>query len=324
MRILITGATGFIGSCVLERLASRGHTVRVIVRPQTLSDPEKAKRLRLPGVEIVPGDMGDSVEKLTRAAKGVDAVCHLALAFHKGLFVLPRFLQANVPGTENLLQASVAEGVRRFVFTSSVLVYGYTQAVLRNWPVSEEAPLLGASGYSSTKRLLEQRIADYGRRHGLEYAILRVSNVYGPHAAYYERFLRYILRHPVRSLNPENMICPFLEYGGHSHWVHVCDAADSVIVAATNKVRLSDVFNVAGQKAICRRDLVELVHDIAQQNGRVQRFADSRDTQDHPVRIYDIRKANAQLGFVPRVGLRQGLGEMLQIMHSKRRVGIVA
>src|SRR5687768_13398910 len=116
MKILVTGATGKVGSRLARRLAARGDQVRALVR-----DPVRARELLGDSIELAPGDLLD-VSSLAAAVQGVDAVVHCA-AFFRG--ATPEQAHAvNDLGTQNLAHAAVAAKVKRFVFTSTGLVYG--------------------------------------------------------------------------------------------------------------------------------------------------------------------------------------------------------
>src|SRR5690242_3221792 len=116
MKILVTGATGKVGSRLAKRLAQRGDHVRALVR-----DPTRAAGLREDGIELAEGDLLE-VETLAAAVRGVDAVVHCA-AFFRG--ATPEQAQAvNDLGTQHLANAARAASVKRFIFTSTGLVYG--------------------------------------------------------------------------------------------------------------------------------------------------------------------------------------------------------
>ncbi|MFZ2286289.1 MAG: SDR family oxidoreductase [Bacteroidales bacterium] len=173
MNCLITGANGFIGQRLAERLSSEGHRVRCLVR-----SPEKFSTLvNLPGVTSQIGDLNDA-DALAEGVRGCDTVFHLA-AFAKpwsGDRSLP--FRVNVTGTENLLKASLAEGVRRFVFTSSAAVIGPSPGVE---PIDEDFPrtVPWFNEYEETKAEAETVVRAYCRD-GMETVIVNPPRVYGP------------------------------------------------------------------------------------------------------------------------------------------------
>src|SRR3990172_9731012 len=116
MKALVTGATGFIGGHIVDRLLAAGHEVRGLA-----SSAQKATRLKELGVEVVMGDVTD-IESLRAAARGVDTVFHAA-ARVTDWGPWAEFEAATVQGTENTLRAAVDAGVRRFLHVSTVGVY---------------------------------------------------------------------------------------------------------------------------------------------------------------------------------------------------------
>ena len=150
MKVLVTGAAGFIGQRVVERLAEAGHEVVALARTP------RGRILKLEGVTVVAADVTDAAA-LVKACAGCDIVVHLANA--TGIADAKLVHEVNVGGTEKLLAAAKQTGVKRFLFISSI---------------SANRAQLGP--YGATKRLAEERV----RAAGLPYVILRPSLVYGP------------------------------------------------------------------------------------------------------------------------------------------------
>jgi farnesol dehydrogenase len=173
MNCFLTGANGFIGLRLAERLSAGGHTVRCLVR-----SPEKFSSLsHLPGVTAVTGDL-DDISVLQEGVSGCDTVFHLA-AYAKPWSKdrrLPH--RINVTGTENMLKASLAAGVKRFVFTSSAAVIGPSPGVD---PIDEDFPrtVPWFNEYEETKAEAEELVRSYNRD-GLETVIVNPTRVYGP------------------------------------------------------------------------------------------------------------------------------------------------
>ena len=304
MNVLVTGATGFIGACVLDQLVARGDTVRVLVRPETLAQPTRLEHLtQRDGVEVVVGSLAE-VDVLSRAAHGVGVVYHLAGRL-PGVGVRPQdLIRVNVSGTENLLRASASEGVVRFVFISSVSVYGFGVSQVR-----EDAPLEAHGLYGRTKIDAENSITRYHRKHGLDYVILRPSPIYGPGAAYFEGLLSRILSYPWFAR----------AYGGETvlQWVHVRDLADAVVLAGTQSGAAGNVFNIAGNEAITRRDLSAMMQEIAGGSSWENFFPILPHARRRCPLNYDISKARILLGYTPQVALREGLAEMVAAINQQ-------
>jgi UDP-glucose 4-epimerase len=171
MKILVTGATGKVGSRLAKRLAQRGDQVRALVR-----DPTRAAELREARIELAEGDLL-KVDSLAAAVRGVDAVVHCA-AFFRG--ATPEQAQAvNDLGTQHLASAARAASVKRFIFTSTGLVYGSNGGRF----AQEDDPCAPAAAYPVSKLVAERFLLAI---EGLDVRVLRLPFVYGdgdPHIA---------------------------------------------------------------------------------------------------------------------------------------------
>lgn len=169
--LLVTGATGKVGSRLVHHLAQRGERVRALVR-----DAERAASLRQPNVELVVGDL-QQPGSLAAAVTGVDTIVHCA-AFFRG--ATPEQAQAvNDAGTQALAHAARDAGVRRFLFTSTGLVYGPTHGEL----VDEDHACAPIAAYPVSKLAAERFLLALP---GLDVRVLRLPFVYGdgdPHIA---------------------------------------------------------------------------------------------------------------------------------------------
>lgn len=169
MKILVTGATGKVGSRLVRHLAARGDQVRVLVR-----DPARAEKHA--NIEIVKGDLLD-VNSLEAAVKNVEAVVHCA-AFFRGA-TPEQAHEVNDLGTQHLAHAARDASVKRFIFTSTGLVYGSTGNAL----VNEDAPCAPTLAYPVSKLSAEKFLLALD---GLDIRVLRLPFVYGdgdPHVA---------------------------------------------------------------------------------------------------------------------------------------------
>ncbi len=319
MRALITGATGLVGSFLAERL--RPEETRTLVR-----DPRRAEPLRRLGLELAEGDLQDPVS-LERATRGIDVVYHCAARV-----TLPyqgnraQILKTNVDGTRNLLEASVRSGVKRFVFVSSVAVYGDVEAEC----ISEDHPFSPSGPYSESKILAEQLVREYERRHDLEVVILRPCVIYGPRD---RNFLPQILRTLPRGLLP-------LVDGGRQplDMVYVTDVVEALLLAGTQEAARGQAYNVTDGERHTIRELIELLTRVLPRPvrtvsvpyplayglaalsygwGRLWRPKEEPLISPGAVRAmarphhYDISKIRHELGYEPRVRFEDGLRHAL-------------
>lgn len=178
MNILVTGATGKVGRRLVAHLAARGAHVRALVR-----DPARASATLGATVELAKGDLLESAS-LVHAVRGIDAVVHCA-AFFRGATDAQAHA-VNDEGTQRLARAAREAAVRRFVFTSTGLVYGDT----RGAPVDEDAPCAATDAYPTSKIAAERALLALD---GLDVRVLRLPFVYGdgdPHIAEVVPFMR--------------------------------------------------------------------------------------------------------------------------------------
>ncbi len=177
-RVLVTGAGGFIGSHLTERLIEAGATVRALVHYHAngtwgwLDESPLAAH-----AEMVSGDVCDR-DLVTAAVKGVDVVLHLAalIGIPYSYDAPESYVRTNVLGTPNLLQASRAADVTRFVHTSTSEVYGTARYV----PIDEQHPLQGQSPYSASKIGADKMVEAFGLSFRLPVTTVRPFNTFGP------------------------------------------------------------------------------------------------------------------------------------------------
>jgi len=225
-RILVTGATGFIGGAVVRRLLQNNHLTRAMAR-----QPEKAEDLAKLGAEVVMGDLGDE-DLLERAVEGCAVVIHAAAQ------VSPRPTRAeyegpNIGGTENILMASSRAGAKRFVYLSSVAAFGVPAA----GEITDDSPR-GPAGesYADSKFAAEEAVWSFCRARGLPFTILRPSCVYGPGSPHWSII-------PFKRIRKGRMR---LIAGGHGafNYVYIDNLVDAILLAAQDDRALGQAFIV--------------------------------------------------------------------------------
>ncbi len=179
-KILVTGADGFIGSHLTEELVRLGYDVRVFVYYNSFNSwgwlDHTSPEIR-GNLDVFAGDIRDP-NGVRQAMKGCDTVLHLAalIAIPYSYHSPDTYVDTNVKGTLNVLQAARDLGVSRVVHTSTSEVYGTARFV----PITEEHPLLGQSPYSATKIAADQLAYSFHASFGLPVSIIRPFNTYGP------------------------------------------------------------------------------------------------------------------------------------------------
>lgn len=178
MKIIVTGGAGFIGSHLVERLARERWGDIVVVDNLYRSDPARIAARQHDAVQFVQADIRDTAA-LREHFAGAELVFHLAAQSNVmgALQDSDYSFTTNVVGTYNVLQAAHTAGVRRVIFASSREVYGEAARL----PVAEDHPLNAKNAYGASKAAGELYARVFQTSYGLETAILRLANVYGPH-----------------------------------------------------------------------------------------------------------------------------------------------
>ena len=180
MKVLVTGSEGFIGSHLVEGLLAEGHSVRALVQYNSRNDwgwLENLSENQRAGVEVVTGDVRDPF-MVRGAVRGCEQVYHLAalIAIPYSYRAPREFVETNVSGTLNVMQACLDEGVQRVIHTSTSEVYGTAVRV----PIDEQHPLQGQSPYSASKIGADKIAESFHLSFQLPLVTIRPFNTYGP------------------------------------------------------------------------------------------------------------------------------------------------
>lgn len=256
-KVLVTGADGFIGSHLTEALVAAGHNVRAFVLYNSFNSwgwldhsPEDVRSK----LDIFAGDVRDS-HGVRTAMEGCDTVLHLAalISIPYSYHSPSAYVDTNVKGTLNVVQAAQDLGVKRVVVTSTSEVYGTAQFV----PITEEHPLQGQSPYSASKIGADQIALSFHRAFGTPVSVIRPFNTYGPRQsarAVIPTIITQILAgkkqiklgslHPTRDFN------------------YVADTAAGFIAMANSDAAIGKVINVSSDFEVTIGDTVTLIKDI--------------------------------------------------------------
>lgn len=307
MKILLTGADGFIGSHLAERLVSDGHTVRALVMYDALG-----RAGLLPAgldLEVFPCDIRDR-GRCQAAVQGREVVLHLAaLVGIPWSYCSPAaYVQTNVQGTLNLLEAAVQCGVGRFIHTSSSEVYGTARSVL----MTEDHALRAQSPYAATKIAADQLALSYHYSFGLPVSIIRPFNTYGP-------------RQSLRAVIPT--IIAQLLYGRDEiklgslkptrDFTYIDDLVAAYVAMLASDDCFGEVVNIGSGFAISVRNLAETINVMI--NGPdipiiINRDPSRRRPWAGEVKrlCADASKAKRMLSWLPAHDLEQGLVKTIE------------
>jgi UDP-glucose 4-epimerase len=302
MRALVTGCAGFIGSHLTESLLDDGEAVVGVdcfndnyARPQKLRNLAQARdwdSFDFVPLDLARGDLGDIV-------RDCDVVYHLAAEPGVRTSWGPRFayyVQNNVMATQHLLDAALEAPEKRFVHASSSSVYG--QAA--QFPTTEDAPTRPLSPYGVTKLSSESLCHLYAVNYGVATVSLRYFTVYGPRQRPDMAFHRFC-----RAAVERTPITVFDDGRQTRDFTYVADIVAATRAAAAAPVEPGSVFNVGGGSPSTVRDALDVIEQLASAPLDVtyakREYGDVRDT------AADTTRAREQLGFVPTIGLEDGL-----------------
>ncbi|TAF35470.1 MAG: NAD-dependent epimerase/dehydratase family protein [Cytophagales bacterium] len=298
MRILITGGRGFLGKHALALLLEQGYQVRVLSRHQALPPEFVSKKAQ---IEWFVGDLSNKA-RLLAACADCEAVLHLAWSTvpHSAAEAPSLDVHQNVIGSINLLEASVSQGVKKFVFLSSGgTVYGVPQQS----PISEEHHLQPITPYGISKATVENYVRFFERKHQLDCCILRVANAYGEYQNLDKR--QGVIGHWLDSFARAEPIKIWGDGQIIRDFVYVRDVAEALLKALELQNAPVKTFNIGSGEGLSLNDLVKKMQLVTQQNTQIV-YQEARP-DDVPSNVLDIAAAREVLGWQPRISLQEGL-----------------
>jgi dTDP-L-rhamnose 4-epimerase len=352
VKILVTGGAGFIGSHLVDALVGEGHDVRVLdsLEPQVHGKTGAWPTYLTREVERIHADIRDA-RALAGALEGVDVVYHQAAAVGVGqsMYEIERYVSANTLGAAVLLDEIVSrrDRIQRMIVASSMSIYGEgayvgedgqpvsprlrpTQALerrewelrdeqgrlLRPIPTPESKPLAPTSVYAVTKRDHEELFCAVGAAYGVPTVALRYFNVYGSRQALSNPYTGVAAIFNARLLNGK---APLVTEDGEQtrDFVHVSDIVQANLLALRCPADEGRVFNVGTGRPITIRRVGELLAEhlgigIAPEITGRFRAGDIRHC------YADIGRAQAELGYEPKVPFERGIAELLEWVQTQK------
>jgi UDP-glucose 4-epimerase len=298
-RVLVTGGTGFIGSRLVKAL-------RKVCDVTVLSSSRLVE-----GVETVNVDVREETSVIrSLEGRSFDVVFHLAGKIETATSSNAEdFIQTNAEGTRVLLEACRRIGIGRFVYGSSMSVFGPALYL----PVDEKHPKLPRSVYGMSKLLGEIYCSEYGRTYGLGTVVLRYSHVYGP-----GQMTARVCAVFIRNALNEEPLKVYETAGSKYDFAYVDDIVNASILAAYHDNAVGQDFNIGSGEQWTIAGLSEVVRDLFP-NARILHVP--RGRQADASFVLDISKASQMLGYVPNYTLRRGLLEQIEYMRRETQKG---
>jgi nucleoside-diphosphate-sugar epimerase len=324
LRVLVTGGSGFTGSHLARDLRARGYDVRALVR-----DASRGDELRAAGVELATGDLRDA-STIRRAAAGVDVIYNIAALYRQAGLSDSTYHEVNAAAVGAVIEAAADAHVRRVVHCSTVGVHGDVE----HPPANEDAPLRPGDIYQLTKIEGERVARDAASRTGVEVVIARPTGIYGPGDRRLLKLFRGIARRRFVILGSGEI---------YYHLTYIDDLVEGFRLCGEVPAAVGRTYILAGGEVSTLNELAAL---IAEEAGvapprlhlpvwpfwlagaaceaicaplkiepplyrrRVDFFTKSR--------AFDISRARTELGYDPKIGLREGIRRTLAWYRSEK------
>lgn len=303
-RILVTGGAGFIGSHIVNRLLQEGFEVIVLDNLSTGRITNIKQHLKNRRFKMIEGDVRE--EKVVRKAlKGVEAVIHEAAisSVEESIKNPIKTNDINLNGTLNLLNLSVKEGVKRFVFASSASVYGDL-----NPPLREDFLPKPISPYAVSKLSGEYYCKTFHKIYGLETICLRYFNVYGPR----QRNNQYssVIINFIDNLKKNKPLVIFGDGLQTRDFIYISDVVEANLIALKSKEGVGEVFNIATGKPITINGLAQTIIKLKGKSNLRTIYAETRKG-DIRHSYADVEKAGRILKFKASLSLEEGIKRLL-------------
>jgi NAD dependent epimerase/dehydratase len=313
-KVLVTGAAGFIGSHLTQRLLELGANVRAFVHYNSMNSRGHLGLLtkeEQQEIEVIYGDLKDP-HGVQAAVKGTDLVLHLG-----ALIAIPYsyrnptdVFQTNVLGTMNVAQAVLAEDIPRMVHTSTSETYGSARYV----PMDESHPLQGQSPYSASKIGADKLIESFHCSYDLPVITLRPFNAFGP---------RQSMRAVIPTIINQALYESKIELGNLDatrDFTYVEDTAEAFICAAKSDTGIGEVYNAGSGFEISIGELADKIKQIVGRDIPVEISNHrKRPGKSEVDRLFsNSLKAQKELGWTPRIGIDKGLQRTIDWMKENK------
>jgi len=312
-KILVTGADGFIGSHLVEELVKNGNEVKAFVFYNSFNSwgwLDTFDRNLMGSIEVFPGDIRDP-NGVREAVKGMDEVFHLAalIAIPFSYHSPDSYVDTNIKGTLNVLQACRNTGTQRLYVTSTSEVYGTAQYV----PIDEKHPLQGQSPYSATKIGADRMAESFYRSFDLPVTIVRPFNTYGPRQS-----ARAVIPTIITQLLAGYKEIKLGALTPTRDFNYVKDTVAGFIAISQSEKTIGEEINIATQTEISIGDLAKEI--ISQINPRATILCDEERKRPEKSEVDRLLGSNAKIhqltGWKPKYDFSKGIAETIEFFKG--------
>ncbi len=301
LNIIVTGGSGFLGRHLLRALSAAGHQVKNI---DLKENPEFPTTI---------ADVRDQ-ERMLAEVKNADAVFHLASLIEAGESVKEpaKFIDYNINGTLNILEAMRQNNIKTFLFSSSAAIYGEPLKT----PIKEDDRYLPINPYGMTKLAMEGLLASYVKAHGFTGVALRYFNLYGPEEHHIPE--THAIPRFIEQIKNEQEVTVWGDGQHQRDFVYVLDIVEAHLKAlnyALKHPQQYHYFNLSGANATKVIDVIKILEKLIAKKAIIKHFPDRPG--DPRVLIADDSKAKKELNWQAQVKIEEGLKKTVEYFAKK-------
>ena len=279
MKILVTGAEGFIGSHLIERLIAKGHQVTAFVLYNSFNFfgwLENIDKQNFKKIKVITGDVRD-YQSISSAIKNQDIVINLAalIAIPYSYQSVRSYIETNIIGIQNILEAVKTYKVKRLIHTSTSEVYGTAQFV----PIREDHPINSQSPYAASKASADQIVMSYHRSFNLPVTILRPFNTFGP---------RQSMRAVIPTIIGQFLTSKKITIGNLTptrDFTFVKDTVEAFTKSLKAKDIIGETINIGSNFEVSIKEIIEMVSIIT--NRKIEIKSDKKELDQDQAKLKD-------------------------------------
>jgi NAD dependent epimerase/dehydratase len=303
-KVLITGAEGFIGSHLVEKLLRKGAKVRAFVLYNSFNSwgwLDTFSKERLKKIEIFLGDVRNT-QSVYRATKGIDITFHLAalvgipFSYHSQ----DMYVDTNIKGTLNILQAAREHSIEKVIHTSTSEVYGTAQYI----PIDEKHPVNPQSPYAATKASADYLALSFYRSFNLPVAVVRPFNTFGPRQS-----ARAVIPTIISQIISGKKVLRLGNVATTRDFNYVGNTVDAFIAVAQTMKTAGQIYNAGTNREISIEEAVTIIASALRRRVRIEREKSRMRPQASEVMRLkcDYEKIRATCGWLPAVSFEEGI-----------------